>query len=71
MVLDHCGIFHSKLTSGLSAVRGQVDLHAVAGRLDVADVDQARQRRRPQTGDRTAAGVQGQVVLAVEPARAT
>ena len=47
----------------------QVDLHAAAGGLHVADVDQAGQRRRPQPGQRTAAGVQRQVVLAVEPAR--
>ena len=47
----------------------QVDLHAGAGGLDVADVDQAGQRRRPQPGQRAAAGVQGQVVLAVVPAR--
>ncbi len=41
---------------------GQVDLDALAGRLDVADVDQAGQRRRPEPGDRAAAGVERQVV---------
>ncbi len=50
---------------------GQVDLDAVAGRLDVADVHQPRQRRGPEPGDRAAAGVERQVVAGplVEPAR--
>ncbi len=50
---------------------GQVNLDAVAGRLDVADVHKPRQRRGPEPGDRAAAGVQRQVVAGarVEPAR--
>ena len=48
---------------------GQVDQHAVAGGLHVAEVDQAAERGRPEPGDRAAAGVGGEVVGAVEPAR--
>ena len=40
----------------------QIDLDAVAGGLDVADVHQARQRRGPQARDRAAAGVERQMV---------
>ena len=49
----------------------QVDLHAVAGGLDVADVHQARERRRPEPRERPAAGVERQVIAGplVEPAR--
>src|SRR5712691_2499089 len=46
----------------------QVDLHAVAGGLHVAAVDQAGQRGHPQPGDGTAAGVERQEVRPVEPA---
>ena len=56
---------HRTLGRGLR----QVDLHAVPGGLDVADVDQPGQRRRPQPGERSAAGVEREVVLAVVPAR--
>ena len=45
IVLLHCGIFHSKLDRALERRLGQVDLHAVPGGLDVADVDQARPAR--------------------------
>src|SRR6516164_5657752 len=48
---------------------GQVDQHAVAGGLDIAEVDKPAERRRPEPGNRAAAGVRGQVVGAVEPAR--
>ena len=46
----------------------QVDLDAVARGLDVSDVDKSGQRRRPQPGQRSAAGVERQMVFAVEPA---
>ena len=62
MALLHLGIFHSNSTSGSEVGLGQVDLDAVAGRLDVADVDQAGQRGGPEAGDRTAAGVERQMV---------
>ena len=42
---------------------GQVDLDALPCRLDVADVHNARQRRRPEARDRAAAGVQRQIVF--------
>src|ERR1700733_10437791 len=41
----------------------------MASGLDVADVDQTGQRGRPQPGEWAAAGVQGQMILAVEPTR--
>src|SRR5919206_2479911 len=41
---------------------GQVDLDAVAGGLDVADVDSTRERRGPEPGYRPAAGIERQVV---------
>ena len=71
IALLHLGIFHSNSTSGSISGLGQIDLDAVAGGLDVADIDQARQRRRPEPGNRAAAGVECQVVAGsrVEPAR--
>ena len=58
-----------ELDRSLERGLGQVDLHAAAGGLHVADVDQAGQRRRPQPGERAAAGVEREVVRAVVPAR--
>ena len=70
MVLDAVfGDLPFEFDRALQGGLGQVDLHAVPGGLDVADVDEARQRRRPQPGQRAAAGVEGEVVGAVEPAR--
>ena len=59
---------HLRLERGL----GQVDLDALAGRLDIADVDEPRQSGRPEAGDRPAAGVERQMIAGplVEPARA-
>ena len=62
MALLHFGIFHSNSTSGSMARLGQIDLDAVAGGLDVADVHQAGQRRRPEARDRAAAGVERQMI---------
>src|SRR5271155_3389094 len=49
----------------------QIDLYALARRLDVADIDQSRQRRCPQAGDRAAASVERQMIAGafIEPAR--
>src|SRR5207302_6483216 len=49
---------------------GEVDLNAAAGRFDIADVYQAGERRRPETSDRSAAGIERQVVSGalIEPA---
>src|SRR4051794_9859110 len=47
---------------------GEVDLHAGAGGLDVADVARVGQCGGPRPGQGTAAGVEGEVVPAVEPA---
>ncbi len=69
VLLPYCGIFHSSSTGALQRRLGQIDLDAVAGRLHVADVDQAGQRGRPQPGQRPAAGVQRQMIGAVEPPR--
>ena len=69
MALLHFGIFHSNSDLGLRRGLRQVHLDALAGRLDVADVHHARERRGPEPGDRPAAGVERQVVLPVEPAR--
>src|ERR1043165_8526878 len=41
----------------------QINLHAGAGRLDIADIDEAGQRGGPEPSDGTAAGVERQVVL--------
>src|SRR5258708_5103734 len=41
----------------------QVDLDALPGGLDVADVHQAGQGRGPEAGDRAAAGVERKVLL--------
>ena len=59
-VLLQRGIFHSNSTSGRLTVLGKIDLHARAGRLHVADVDFAGQGRRPEPGQRAAAGVERQ-----------
>src|SRR5262249_44274839 len=50
---------------------GQIDLDALASGLDVADVDEARERRGPEPRDRTAARVEREVVARtfVVPAR--
>ena len=71
MALLHLGIFHSKLVAGRVAVLGKIDLHAVAGRLDVADIDESGERGGPETRDGAAAGVERQVVAGalVVPAR--
>ena len=52
-------------------VFGKIDFDAVAGGLDVADVHDARQCRGPEAGDRSATGVERQMVSGalVEPAR--
>src|SRR5437763_1943909 len=42
---------------------GQVDLHAVSGRFDVADVHLARERRGPEAGDWTTTGIQREVFV--------
>ena len=71
IALLHFGIFHSNSTSGLLRRLRQVDLDAVAGGLDVSDVDQSGQRRRPETRDRPAAGIERQMIAGalVVPAR--
>ena len=43
------------------------DLHALAGRLHVADVHQTRQRRDPEPRQRAASGVECEEVLSIEP----
>src|SRR6185369_14791577 len=43
---------------------GQGDLHARAGRLDVTDVHQTGEGRRPQARDGPAAGVEREVLAA-------
>ena len=50
---------------------GQVDFYAVAGRLDVADINLAGKRRGPEARDRSAAGVEREIVAGpfVIPAR--
>jgi hypothetical protein len=53
---------------GLQRRLRQVDEHAVTGRLEVVRVHEPGERGRPESGDRPAAGVEGEVVLAVEPA---
>ena len=47
----------------------QIDQDTVAGGLDVRRVHQACQRGDPEPGDRAAAGVEREVVGAVEPPR--
>ena len=71
MALLHFGIFHSNSTSGFRRRLGQVNLHAVAGGLDVADVHLAREGGRPEPCDGPATGVERQVIAGslVEPAR--
>ena len=56
-------------TSGLVAVLGRLKIDAGPGRLDVADVDQSGQRGGPQAGERSAAGIEREMILAVVPAR--
>ena len=50
---------------------GQPDFHAMASGLDVTDIDQVRQRRRPETGERPAAGVESKMISSafIQPAR--
>ena len=56
---------------GLERGLRQVDLNAVAGRLDIAaHVDEPGQRRGPQPGERAATGVEREMILTVVPARA-
>ena len=40
----------------------QIDFHAVASCFDVADVDEARERGRPESGDWAASGIERQVI---------
>src|ERR1700720_2475926 len=49
----------------------QIDLYAVTGSLDVANVHDASERRSPEAGDRTAAGIERKMVsrALVEPPR--
>ncbi len=56
----------------MAAVLGRLIFTLLPGGFDVADVHQPGQRRRPQPRQRTAAGVERQVVAGalVEPARA-
>ena len=71
MALLHLGIFHSNSFSGRSVVFGRWILTLLPGRLDVADVDEPAERRRPETRDRAAAGVEREMIAGplVAPAR--
>ena len=62
----------SNSTSGFVAVFGRRIFTVLSpGRFDVADVNQAGERGRPEARDRSAAGVQRQMIAGafVEPAR--
>ena len=64
VALDRVGLLgHVPLELHLGHAGGlrQHHLHAVAGRLEVADVDQPGLRRHPLAGERAAAGVTGDV----------
>ena len=70
-----CSISESSIRTRLRvsvAVFGRSNLHAViAGRFDVANIHQTCERRRPESRDRAAAGIQRQMIAGalVEPAR--
>src|SRR4029078_2781896 len=59
--------FHFGLHAGLR----QLNLDALAGRLDVVDIDLIGERRRPQARDGAAAGVEREAIAGafIEPAR--
>ena len=71
MALLHFGNLPLELDLGQRRRLGQIHLHAVAGGLDIADVHQSGESRRPQASDRAAASIHGQMVARplVEPAR--
>src|SRR5580700_1701038 len=50
---------------------GQVHLYAATGGLDISNINQASQRRRPKASDRTASGIHRQMIACalVEPPR--
>jgi hypothetical protein len=51
-----------ELDFGQRGCLGQIDLDAVAGGLDIADVHQAGKRRRPETRDGAAPGIERKIV---------